>query len=205
LAGFPIEGEEINAKNKRVLVIGGGDTGSDCVGTANRQGAIEVTQIEILPMPPAIENPQTPWPNWPNILKNSTSHEEGCIRKWCLTTKRFIGNDGCLTEVEIAEVEWITDAASNRFIMKETGKTEIIKADLVLLAMGFVHPEHEGLLDEMSVKYDKRGNVTTDSRHASSVKGVFAAGDAANGASLVVRAMASAKQTAECIHQYLMA
>jgi len=205
LAGFPIEGEEIDAKDKRVLVIGGGDTGSDCVGTANRQGAIEVTQIEILPMPPAIENPQTPWPNWPNILKNSTSHEEGCIRKWCLTTKRFIGNGGRLTAVEIAEVEWITDAASGRLIMKETGKTEIIKADLVLLAMGFVHPEHEGLLDEMGVKYDKRGNVTTDSRHASSVRGVFAAGDAANGASLVVRAMASAKQTAECIHQYLMA
>jgi len=203
LAGLPIEGEDINAKGKRVLVIGGGDTGSDCVGTSNRQGAAEVIQIEILPMPPVSDNQLSPWPNWPDILKTSSSHEEGCTRRWCLTTRRFIGKDGHLTGVEIAEVEWITDSATGRIIMKETGKTEIIRADLVFLAMGFVHPEHDGLLDELGVTYDNRGNITTDSRNASSVKRFFAAGDAAMGASLVVRAMASGRQVAESINAFL--
>jgi len=202
LAGLPIEGQEINAKGKRVLVIGGGDTGSDCVGTSNRQGALEITQIEILPKPPVGENPQTPWPNWPNILKTSSSHEEGCTRRWSLTTKRFVGKNGQLTGVEIAEVEWNVDA-NGRYVMTETGKTETIKADLVFLAMGFVHPEHEGLLDELSVAYDTRGNVSVGKQNESSVKGVFACGDAATGASLVVRAMATAKQTAEAINTYL--
>ena len=203
LASLPIEGEEISAKGKHVLVIGGGDTGSDCVGTSNRQGALDVTQIEILPKPPEFENIETPWPNYPNILKTSSSHEEGCIRRWCLTTKRFIGKNGNLTGVEIAEVEWEKDPVSGRFSMKETGKTEILKADLVLLAMGFIHPEHEGLLDELTVTYDKRGNVSVGNQNDSSVKGVFAAGDAATGASLVVRAMFSGKQTAEYINAYL--
>lgn len=203
LAGLPIEGEDINAKGKRVLVIGGGDTGSDCVGTSNRQGAAEVIQIEILPMPPVSDNQLSPWPNWPDILKTSSSHEEGCTRRWCLTTRRFIGKDGHLKGVEIAEVEWITDSATGRIIMKETGKTEIIRADLVFLAMGFVHPEHDGLLDELGVTYDNRGNITTDSRNASSVKRIFAAGDAAMGASLVVRAMASGRQVAESINAFL--
>jgi len=123
LTGLPLEDKSINAKGKRVLVIGGGDTGSDCVGTANRQGALEVTQIEILPKPPEGENPQTPWPNWPNVLKTSSSHEEGCIRRWSLTTKRFIGKNGQLTGVEIAEVEWNMDPATGRYLMIETGKT----------------------------------------------------------------------------------
>jgi len=203
LSGLPIEGEPINAKGKRVLVIGGGDTGSDCVGTSNRQGALEITQIEILPKPPVGDNPQTPWPNWPNVLKNSSSHEEGCTRRWCLTTKRFVGKNGQLTGVEIAEVEWNVDAATGRFVMTETGKTETLKADLVFLAMGFVHPEHEGLLDELAVTYDQRGNVSTGKQNESSVKDVFAAGDAASGASLVVRAMASGRQVAESINASL--
>jgi len=203
LAGLPLDREEINVKGKRVLVIGGGDTGSDCVGTANRQGAAEIIQIEILPMPPSKENPMTPWPNWPNVLKTSSSHEEGCNRRWSLTTKRFIGNNGQLTGVEVAEVEWVTDPATGRTMMKETGKVETINADLVFLAMGFVHPEHEGLLDEIGVDYDNRGNVFTDSKNASSIKGVFAAGDAVSGASLVVRAMASGKKVAESVHAFL--
>jgi len=203
LAGIPLVGEELSAKGKHVLVIGGGDTGSDCVGTANRQGAVQVTQIELLPMPPTGENPLTPWPYWPNVLKNSTSHEEGCERYWSLTTKRFIGHDGRLKEVEIAEAEWVIDSATGRATMKETGKTNIIKADMVLLAMGFVYPEHEGLLDEIGVTYDNRGNISTDSRQSSSIKGIFAAGDAASGASLVVRAMASGKKAAQSIHSYL--
>lgn len=203
LEGLPIDGEEITAKGKHVLVIGGGDTGSDCVGTSNRQGALDVTQIEILPKPPEGENPQTPWPFWPNILKTSSSHEEGCIRRWCLTTKRFIGQDGHLTGVEIAEVEWCKNPSNGCFMMKETGKTEILKVDLVLLAMGFVHPEHEGLLNELNVVYDKRGNVSVGVQNNSSVEGVFAAGDAATGASLVVRAMSSGRKTAESINEFL--
>jgi len=201
--GLPIVGEPINAKGKRVLVIGGGDTGSDCVGTSNRQGALEITQIEILPKPPEGDNPETPWPNWPNILKTSSSHEEGCVRRWNLTTKRFIGKDGHLTGVEIAEVEWNKDVVTGRFTMTETGKTETLKADLVFLAMGFVHPEHEGLLDGLSVTYDPRGNVSVDKQNESSIKGVFAAGDAAFGASLVVRAMASGRDVAAAIDAYL--
>ena len=202
LAGLPIEGPEITAKGKRVLVIGGGDTGSDCVGTSNRQGAAEVTQIEILSMPPVGDNPATPWPNWPNILKTSSSHEEGCIRRWCLTTNRFIGKDGQLTAVEIAEVEWVTEA-NGRQSMKPTGKTETLEADIVFLAMGFTNPVHDGLLNELGVEFDARGNVKTGGRNESSVKGVFAAGDAATGASLVVRAMASGRDMAKSVHDYL--
>lgn len=202
LAGLPIEGPEISAKGKRVLVIGGGDTGSDCVGTSNRQGAIEVTQIEILTMPPVGDNPATPWPNWPNILKTSSSHEEGCIRRWCLTTNKFIGENGKLTGVEIAEVEWVTDA-NGRQSMKPTGKTEVLKADIVFLAMGFTNPVHEGLLNQLAVEYDARGNVKTIAKNESSVKGVFAAGDAATGASLVVRAMASGRDMAKSVHEFL--
>lgn len=202
LAGLPIEGTEISAKGKHVLVIGGGDTGSDCVGTSNRQGAIEITQIEILSMPPVGDNPATPWPNWPNILKTSSSHEEGCTRRWCLTTNKFIGENGQLTGVEIAEVDWVTDA-NGRQTMKPTGKTETIKADLVFLAMGFTNPAHEGLLNELAVEYDARGNVKTSAKNESSLKGVFAAGDAATGASLVVRAMASGREMAKSVNEYL--
>jgi glutamate synthase (NADPH/NADH) small chain len=202
LAGLPIEGPEITAKGKRVLVIGGGDTGSDCVGTSNRQGAIEVTQIEILSMPPVGDNPATPWPNWPNILKTSSSHEEGCIRRWCLTTNKFVGENGKLTGVEIAEVAWVTDA-NGRQSMKPTGKTELLQADIVFLAMGFTNPLHEGLLDSLAVEYDARGNVKTNASNESSVKAVFAAGDAATGASLVVRAMASGRDMAKSVHTYL--
>jgi glutamate synthase (NADPH) small chain len=203
LAGLPIEAPEITAKGKRVLVIGGGDTGSDCVGTSNRQGAIEVTQIEILPMPPVGDNPATPWPNWPNVLKTSSSHEEGCIRRWCLTTNRFIGKDGKLTGVEIAEVEWVTDPATGRQNMKPTGKTETLEVDIVFLAMGFTNPVHEGLLNELTVEYDARGNVKTNVKNESSLKGIFAAGDAATGASLVVRAMASGRDMAKSVQDYL--
>ena len=203
MAELNFDGEDINARGKRVLVIGGGDTGSDCVGTSNRQEALEVTQIEILSQPPSVDNPLTPWPNWPDVLKTSSSHEEGCTRRWSLTTKRFIGNNGNLTGVEVAEVEWKTDPATGRKTMSETGKTEIIKTDLVFLAMGFVHPEHTGLLDELGVLYDNRGNVQTGKSCETSVKGIFAAGDTATGASLVVRAMASGRKLADNVHEYL--
>lgn len=203
MSGIDITEPEISAKDKKVLVIGGGDTGSDCVGTANRQGAKSVTQIEILPKPPETDNPATPWPNWPNILKNSTSHEEGCERRWSLTTKKIFGENGAVNKVEVAEVEWFVEEGSGRYVMKETGKTEIIEADLILLAMGFVNPEHEGLLDSLGLNYDNRGNVGIDKDCATTIKGVFAAGDAASGASLVVRAMASGRQAANAIDKYL--
>jgi len=193
----------INAKDKQVLVIGGGDTGSDCVGTSIRQGAAKVTQIEILPQPPVGKNPDTPWPYYPNILKTSSSHQEGCVRKWSLNTLEFKGENGKLTEVLVEEVEWTKDE-NGRFNMKPTEKTETIKADLVFLALGFVHPIHEGLLTELGVNYDGRGNVAIDAENKSNVAKVFAAGDAAMGASLVVRAIASGRKAAEDIHKSLM-
>ncbi len=203
LMGLPLVGEAITAKGKRVLVIGGGDTGSDCVGTSNRQGAIEVTQIELLPKPPVGDNPQTPWPYYPNSLKTSSSHEEGCERRWSLSTKRFIGEDGQVTGAEVVAVEWVKDPENGRMILKEVGEPERIKADLVLLAMGFTQPEHEGLLDALGVDYDNRGNVKTTRQTDTSVQRIFAAGDVASGASLVVRAMASGRQMAESVHAFL--
>ena len=192
----------INAKNKHVLVIGGGDTGSDCVGTSIRQGAVKVTQIEILPQPPVGKNPDTPWPYYPTILKTSSSHMEGCTRKWSLNTKQFNGKNGKVTEVLVEEVEWKKDE-TRRFNMQPTGKTETIKADLVFLALGFVHPVQEGLLTELGVKFDGRGNVAVDAQSKSSVAKVFATGDAAIGASLVVRAIALGRKVAEDIHKSL--
>lgn len=195
--------EQISAKGKKVLVIGGGDTGSDCVGTSIRRKAASVTQIEILPKPPVGENPDTPWPYYPNILKTSSSHEEGVTRRWSLASKRFIGNKGKLTGVEVVEVEWTKDE-SGRFAMKETGKPEIIPADLVLLSMGFTQPVHEGLLDDLGVKYDARGNVEAVKPNESSTAKVFVAGDVTTGASLVVRAMYSGRKAAEAVENYLL-
>jgi glutamate synthase (NADPH) small chain len=196
------EKDIISAKDKHILVIGGGDTGSDCVGTSIRQGAVRVTQIEILPQPPVGKNPETPWPFYPTILKTSSSHQEGCIRKWALNTKQFVGVKGQLTEVIVEEVEWSKDE-SGRMNMKPTGKTDTIKADLVFLALGFIHPVHEGLLTELGVNFDGRGNVAIDTENKSNVAKVFAAGDAAMGASLVVRAIASGRKVAEDIHKSL--
>ena len=193
--------ESINAKGKHVLVIGGGDTGSDCVGTSNRHKASKITQIEIMPMPPEDYNPDTPWPNYPMILKTSSSHKEGCERRWNLATKRFIGEKGHVTGVEVAEVEW-SKGTDGSMVMKETGQTEIIKADLVLLSMGFVSPIHEGLLEQLKVDYDNRGNVAAITSAQSSVAKVFVAGDVTSGAGLVVHAIASGRNAAKAINQY---
>ena len=203
-AGVEIpKGERISAKGKHVLVIGGGDTGSDCVGTANRQGALSVTQIEIMPKPPVGENPDTPWPYWPVILKTSSSHEEGCERRWLLDTRAIKGEDGKVTEVEVEEVEWQKDPETGRMNLIHTGKTETIKAGLVLLAMGFTNPVQEGLLEQLGDEKDGRKNVKVDACQRSSVDKVFAAGDASTGASLVVRCIASGRKAAEGIQQYL--
>ncbi|MBP5364393.1 MAG: glutamate synthase subunit beta [Bacteroidales bacterium] len=176
LMGEDISGQErISAKDKTVLVIGGGDTGSDCIGTCHRQGAKKVMQIEIMPQPPVGQNPATPWPWWPVVLKTTTSHEEGCERRWCLTTNKFVGDkNGNLKGAEVEEVEWLPAPDGGRPQMKLTGKKEVIKCDMVLLAMGFLRPEHPQFADN-----------------------VFVAGDAKSGASLVVKAIASGRQVAD--------
>lgn len=199
LAGEEIPaGERISAKGKKVLVIGGGDTGSDCVGTSIRQGAVEVTQIEIMPRPPKDHNPETPWPMYPNVLKTSSSHEEGCGRRWNLDTVRFIGKDGIVTGAEVELVEW-DRSADGRWNMKRTGKREVIEADLVLLSMGFVHPAADDVVAELGLAVNERRNILTDKNSGCSCEKVYAAGDAAQGASLVVRAIASGRKAAENI------
>ena len=184
LAGMEFSKEDrITAKGKDVLVIGGGDTGSDCIGTAHRQGCKSVTQIEIMPMPLAgPEDPNNPWPNYPRTLKTTSSHEEGCTRRWNINTLEFLGKDGRLTGVCVQEIDWVPNPDGGRPLMVEKGKPEIIKAELVLLAMGFLKPEHP--------EYPEK---------------VFICGDSKTGASLVVRAMASGIQTAEAVDRYLKA
>lgn len=198
--------ERISAKGKNVLVIGGGDTGSDCVGTSHRQGALSVTQIEIMPKPPVGDNPATPWPYWPVVLKTSSSHEEGCDRRWLLDTRRFVPDDkGNVKEVEVEEVEWEKNPATGRMNLKHTGKKSTIKAELVLLAMGFTNPVAEGIINDLGLEKDARGNVKTSAAtHATSVDKVFAAGDVNTGASLVVRCIAAGRDTAKAIDKYLM-
>ena len=181
LAGMEFSKEErVTAKGKKVLVIGGGDTGSDCIGTSHRQGAKSVTQIEIMPKPPVGHNPATPWPNWPVILKTTSSHEEGCERRWNINTLEFLGKDGKVTGVRVQPIDWKPNPEGGRPIMVEAGEPEVIEADLVLLAMGFIKPTQP--------KFPEN---------------VFVAGDAANGASLVVRAIASGRKTAEAVDEYL--
>ncbi len=194
---------DLHAKNKDVVVIGGGDTGSDCVGTANRQGARSVTQLEILPKPEENnrQNPNWPWPQ--KTLKNSSSHEEGCKRMWSVASKQFLGSDNQVKEIEITDVKWEKDD-NRRMQMKEIPSSKrTIKADLVLLAMGFVHPVHEGLLDNLKVAYDKRGNVKGNPDNQTSLDKVFVAGDTLTGANLVVTATYSGIQAARNIDAYL--
>lgn len=203
VAGDSVEPEQlISAKGKRVLVIGGGDTGSDCVGTSIRQGATSVLQIEIMPKPPVDKNPETPWPNYPRILKTSTSHQEGCERRWSLDTVRFIGKNGVLKQVEVAPVTWQT-GEDGRMVPRRAAQTELLDVDLVFLAMGFVHPVYEGLVENLGVELDARHNVRVDADNRTSVPKVFAAGDASYGAGLVVRAIASGRKAAAAIDDYL--
>ncbi len=195
----------ISAKGKTVLVIGGGDTGSDCVGTSNRQGAKKVYQFEILPKPMEWKQPWNPvWPNWPQILRTSTSHEEGCERDWATTTRKFEGKNGKVHEAHCCRVQWEIDKNTGQYLMKELPGTEFaIQVDLVLLAMGFVHVEHNKFLQDLGVQFDARGNVATNGNCMSSVPGVFAAGDTVRGASLVVWAISQGRQAAQAIDSYL--
>jgi len=196
-------GERLIASNKNVLVIGGGDTGSDCVGTSIRQKAKSVTQIEILPKPPKTRASGNPWPYWPTVLKTSTSHEEGCERRWSLNTKRFIGENGQLKQVELVEVEWNKDEKGQWQMSEKPETSEIMDVDLVLLSMGFVSPVHEGIVNEFGLELDPRGNIKVDGKYQTSKAKVFAAGDASNGASLVVTAIAKGREAAEQVHEFL--
>lgn len=194
----------INAKDKNVVVIGGGDTGSDCVGTAVRQGAKSIIQLEILPKPPEVEGKENPnWPYNPQKLKTSTSHEEGCERRWSISTKKFVGDMQHVTGLELAEVEWSRDD-KGRMIMKEVpGTNDTLDADLVLLSMGFVHPVQEGIIDALGLEVNSMKNIITDYSYATNHEKVFAAGDARSGANLVVTAIYSGRQAAEAIDEFL--
>lgn len=195
----------INAMGKKVLVIGGGDTGSDCVGTANRQGALSVHQFEIMPKPlewKESSNPQ--WPDWPQILRTSSSHKEGCYRDWSVTTNEFIGKKG-VTKGKFQKVEWIPSKSGGRPELKKIDRSEFeLEVDLVLLAMGFEHVEHNSIISNTEIKLNNRGNIAVDNNYMTNINGIFAAGDANVGASLVVHAINYGRNAANCIHDYLM-
>ncbi|MEN8107971.1 MAG: glutamate synthase subunit beta [Pseudomonadota bacterium] len=197
----------ITAKDKHVIVIGGGDTGSDCIGTSFRQGALSVTQLEILPQPPEKENKALTWPNWPNKMRTSSSQEEGAVRDWSVASKSIEGRDGKVTAINCVRVEWRQDENGGWQMQEIEGSEYQLKADLILLAMGFVHPAHEGMLKELDVKLDSRGNVKGDTggdrAYHTSIDKVFAAGDMRRGQSLVVWAIREGRQCARSIDAYL--
>ena len=204
VAGDPVDedaSETISAAGKHVVVIGGGDTGSDCVGTSVRQGALSVTQLEILPEPPEGHNPATPWPNWPLILRTSTSHQEGCRRRFSVLTKELTGSEGRVNKLHGCEVEWTNGPQG--WQMKERAGTEFtLPADLVLLAMGFLHVVRKGLVDQFGLQLNARGNIVVD-RWMTSAEGIFAAGDSVRGASLVVHAINEGRRAAAAADRWL--
>lgn len=198
------ENELIRAYDKNVVVIGGGDTGADCVGTANRQGAKCVIQLELLPKPSEHRTGCEPWPLWPKLLKTSSSHEEGCQRLWNVSTKRFIGEQGRVKKLTAVNLEW-TEKEDGRQVMAEVPGSEFeLEADLVLIAMGFVHLVHAGLVQDLALELDALGNIKIDQNCMTSVNGIFSAGDSSRGASLVVYAIADGRQAAEGINKYLI-
>jgi len=206
LAGERIDPDNrITAEGKRVVILGGGDTGADCLGTAHRQGAEVVHQLELMPEPPTQRRPDNPWPQWPLILRNSAAHEEGGVRDYSIMTKRFSGTKGQVQKLHAVHLKWEPPDKSGRPSMNEVPGSEfVIETDLVLLAMGFLHPLHEGLLSELGVDLDHRGNVKADAEKMTSVPGVFTAGDMARGQSLVVWALAEGREAARSIDRYLM-
>ena len=193
--------EEIVARDRRVVVIGGGDTGSDCVGTALRQGAQSVTQLEILPEPPQKRPADTPWPGWPNILRESHAHKEGGHRRWSVTTKAFEGQGGRVGGLVCADVEWRPQGSAATPV-EVTGTDFTLEADLVLLAMGFVGPARNRLVEELGVEQDECGHVRADERNMTNVPGLFVAGDMTQGQSLVVRAIADGRAAAQGILKF---
>lgn len=205
VAGVSVPEPVISAQGKHVVVIGGGDTGSDCIGNANRQGAASVTQLEILPEPPAQRSEDDPWPTWPNVKRTSSSQEEGCERMWGVATKEFIEKDGAVAGIRCAKVEWETSAETGKPTFHEiSGSVFELKADLVLLAMGFLHCSHGPIVRNMNLELDDAGNIKINESMMTSKPGVFATGDSVSGASLIVRAIHSGREVAESVDLYLL-
>lgn len=205
-AELPFSAPRIDAKGKVVVVIGGGDTGSDCIGTARRQGAKEIHQFEILPQPPETRAADDAWPDWPRRLRTSTSQEEGCQRRWSVLTKKLIGQDGAVTELVGCQVEWAPNEAGQYQMAEVAGSDFTMQADLVLLAMGFVHVTHAGLVEKIGCALDGRGNVVIGNDnvpHMTSEAGIFSAGDTDRGASLVVWAIREGRDAAASIDTWL--
>ena len=203
----PVSGEDIFATGKNVVVIGGGDTGSDCVGTSNRQGAKSVTQFELFPKPPQSRTTYMPWPTYPMTLKTSSSHEEGCERHWAIATKEFIGDgQGNLKALKTVRLEWnFTEEDKPAHFVEVPGSEKIVDCELALLAMGFVHPKHEGLLEQLDVELDERGNVkASEKQFQTNISKIFTAGDMRRGQSLVVWAISEGRECARKTDEYLM-
>ncbi len=205
LAGEHVpEAERITAEGKRVIILGGGDTGADCLGTAHRQGAEIVRQYEILPEPPLTRVASNPWPQWPLILRTSAAHEEGGVRDYNISTKAFSGGDGAVEKLHAVRLDWQPDAGGRLQMSEVSGSEFEVDADLVLLALGFLHPEKAGLVEALGVDLDQRGNVRTDANKMTTVPGIFAAGDASRGQSLVVWALAEGREAARGADLFLM-
>lgn len=194
----------VSAKGKRVVVLGGGDTGADCLGTALRQGALSVHQFELLPCPPPSRTIDMPWPLWPMILRNSSSHEEGGVRDWSINTKKFSGENGSVRKLHAVRLEWLKDERGRTAMKEIEGSEFIIECDLVLLALGFVHPEHKGAIEQLKLNLDARGNVLTDAHYQTALPGIFACGDMHRGQSLVVWAISEGRKAAQAIDLFLM-
>lgn len=210
LAGKDIESnildELISAKGKNVVVIGGGDTGSDCVGTSNRQGAKTITQFELLPKPPDHRSEIMPWPTYPMVLKTSSSHEEGCERKWAIATKEFIGdNNGNLIGIKTVELDWKIENGKPANFIERAGSEKILDCELVLLAMGFVAPEQKGMIDQLEIALDERGNVkASEKEFKTNINKIFTCGDMRRGQSLVVWAISEGRECARKVDEFLM-
>lgn len=197
------ESELIKAINRKILVIGGGDTGADCVGNANRQGAAGITQVEILPEPPPRRTTDEPWPLWPRLKKTSSSHEEGCERMWGVKTLRFSGEEGKVKKAHAVRVKWERDESGHEYMTEIPGSEFEIETDLVLIAMGFYHVHHKGLVNDLGLRLDGKGNIAVNEEFMTSQRGVFSAGDSVRGASLVVWAIHQGREAAKGIHRYL--
>lgn len=206
VAGIPVNEAPILAAGKHVVVIGGGDTGSDCVGTSNRHGAASVTQFELMPKPPAGRTDHMPWPTYPMLLKTTSSHEEGCQRQWAVSTKAFVGDEqGKLKALRLVDLEWTTEEGRPARFTEIPGSEREIPCDLALLAMGFVHPQHQGLIRELEVELDERGNVrASDKQYQTNIPKIFVAGDMRRGQSLVVWAIREGRDCAQRVDQFLM-
>jgi glutamate synthase (NADPH/NADH) small chain len=197
------EATALTARGKHVVIIGGGDTGADCLGTVHRQGCKSVHQFEIVPRPPESRNPANPWPQWSNVFRVSSAHEEGGVREYAINTRRFLGEDGRVTALETVRVEMKTDNGRPQFV-EIPGTETVYPADLVLLAMGFVGPERKGLVEHLGVELDRMGNVKAGADKRTSVDKVFTAGDMTRGQSLIVWAIAEGRHAAAAIDEYLM-